>query len=142
MATATTTAKAADTQKAEPTSTALPADTLTKCMAVLSFSCSFRSFEVCKLNDERVFSIATDKTAAEIGSKALQLVIAKAVKGSNLLSLCQEGDKSIDDACALVYNKDKKNPTKKGIAFPCTISINKCVLKLVTFCLQHSDDTS
>ncbi|KAI8454472.1 curved DNA-binding protein Cdb4 [Phakopsora pachyrhizi] len=64
------------------------------------------------------------KTAAEIASKALQLVISKATPGSNLLSLCQDGDKSIEDSCSLVYNKDKKNPTKKGIAFPCTLSIN------------------
>ncbi|KAH9813726.1 peptidase M24, structural domain-containing protein [Melampsora americana] len=79
----------------QPTSTALPVDILTKY-----------------------------KTAAEIASKALKLVISKAVKGSNLLSLCQEGDTSIEEGCASVYNKDKKNPTKKGIAFPCTISIN------------------
>ncbi|KAG0144098.1 hypothetical protein CROQUDRAFT_47766 [Cronartium quercuum f. sp. fusiforme G11] len=89
---------ATESKTAEPTSTALPADTLTKY-----------------------------KTAAEIGSKALQLVISKAVPGSNLLALCQEADKSIEESCALVYNKDKKNPTKKGIAFPCTLSINNVV---------------
>lgn len=74
------------------------------------------------------FSIwSTDKTAADIAAKALQNVISKAVKGANLLELCREGDKLIEEACSLVYNKDKKNPTQKGIAFPCTLSINKCV---------------
>ncbi|OAV90053.1 hypothetical protein PTTG_09338 [Puccinia triticina 1-1 BBBD Race 1] len=76
-------------------STALPADTLTKY-----------------------------KTAAEIAAKALHHVISKAVKGAVLLDLCREGDKLIEEACALVYNKDKKNPTQKGVAFPCTLSIN------------------
>lgn len=79
-------------------STALPADTLTKY-----------------------------KTAGEIAAKALQSVISKAVKGANLLELCRGADKSIGDACALVFNKDKKNPTQKGVAFPCTLCINNVV---------------
>jgi hypothetical protein len=116
MATETVQQPKADPAPAEA-STALPADTLTKCEPIqestsmkLTLTASIRR---------------TDKTAAEIAAKALQHVISKAVKGSNLLELCREGDKSIEDACALVYNKDKKNPTQKGVAFPCTLSINK-----------------
>ncbi|POV94977.1 hypothetical protein PSTT_16541 [Puccinia striiformis] len=82
-----TTETVQEPKAAAETTTALPADTLTKY-----------------------------KTAAEIAAKALQLVISKAVKGANLLELCREGDKSIEDACALVYNKDKKTPTQKGVA--------------------------
>jgi len=67
------------------------------------------------------------KTAADIAAKALQNVISKAVKGANLLELCREGDKLIEEACSLGYNKDKKNPTQKGIAFPCTLSINNVI---------------
>lgn len=67
------------------------------------------------------------KAAATIASTALQSVISKAVVGANLLSLCQEGDKSIEESCSVIYNKDKKNPTKKGIAFPCTLSVNNVV---------------
>lgn len=98
--TTTTVDEVQDAKAAAPelSATALPADTLTKY-----------------------------KTAADIAARALQQVVSKALKGANLLELCREGDKSVEEACALVYNKDKKHPTLKGIAFPCTLCINNVV---------------
>lgn len=74
------------------------------------------------------------KAAGDIASKALQAVIAKAEAGANILSLCQEGDKVLEEQAALVYNKAK---VAKGISFPTTISVNQCAALLQTLPLQH-----
>lgn len=64
-----------------------------------------------------------DKAAGTISCKALEAVIAKAEAGATVLSLCQDGDRFIEEQCAAIYNKAK---VPKGISFPTTVSVNKC----------------
>ncbi|KAH8150451.1 uncharacterized protein LAJ45_05664 [Morchella importuna] len=61
------------------------------------------------------------KDAAVIAHKVLEAVSKLAVDGATILSLCQAGDKMLDEETAKVH-KGKK--ISKGIAFPTTVSPN------------------
>lgn len=50
------------------------------------------------------------KTAAGVASSVLQVLIAKAVAGANILELCAEGDRLIEAGTASLYNKVKGVP--------------------------------
>lgn len=59
------------------------------------------------------------KTAAQISHKVLEAVSGWCVEGAKVLSLCQKGDKLLEEEIAKVY-KGKK--ISKGISHPTTIS--------------------
>ncbi|KAF8419564.1 peptidase M24, structural domain-containing protein [Tirmania nivea] len=61
------------------------------------------------------------KDAAAISQKVLLEIEKAAVDGANLVSLCEKGDKLLEDETAKVYNSKKVKVTK-GIAFPTTVS--------------------
>ncbi|GAA5892609.1 hypothetical protein JCM5296_006174 [Sporobolomyces johnsonii] len=65
------------------------------------------------------------KAAATVVSSVLQKLIEKAVEGANVLELCQEGDKLVEEGVKGLYNKVKGTP--KGIAFPTTVSVNNTI---------------
>ncbi|SCZ94027.1 BZ3500_MvSof-1268-A1-R1_Chr6-1g08374 [Microbotryum saponariae] len=62
------------------------------------------------------------KAAGTVVSSAVQTLIAKCLEGANVLELCVEGDKLIEQGVAGLYNKVKGLP--KGVAFPTSLSIN------------------
>ncbi|KAL8695051.1 MAG: hypothetical protein Q9218_000419 [Villophora microphyllina] len=59
------------------------------------------------------------KTAAQISHKVLEAVSGWCVEGAKVLSICQRGDKLLDEEIAKVY-KGKK--ITKGISHPTTVS--------------------
>ncbi|KAI9845228.1 MAG: Curved DNA-binding protein (42 kDa protein) [Sclerophora amabilis] len=59
------------------------------------------------------------KTAAQISQKVLQAVSSWCVEGAKILTLCEKGDKLLEDETAKVY-KGKK--IFKGVAHPTTVS--------------------
>ncbi|GAA5949872.1 hypothetical protein JCM21900_004233 [Sporobolomyces salmonicolor] len=65
------------------------------------------------------------KAAATVVSSVLQKLIEKAAEGANVLELCQEGDKLVEEGVKGLYNKVKGTP--KGIAFPTTVSVNNTI---------------
>ncbi|GAA6037970.1 hypothetical protein JCM8097_009515 [Rhodosporidiobolus ruineniae] len=62
------------------------------------------------------------KAAATVVDATVKKLIAAATEGKNILELCQEGDKLIEEGVKPLYNKVKNTP--KGIAFPTTVSVN------------------
>ncbi|KAM0788620.1 hypothetical protein ACM66B_001739 [Microbotryomycetes sp. NB124-2] len=62
------------------------------------------------------------KAAAQVVSNALQGLIPKLVDGANIVELCNQGDKLVEEGTAKLYNKVKGIP--KGLAFPTTLSVN------------------
>ncbi|KAI5811145.1 peptidase M24, structural domain-containing protein [Peziza echinospora] len=59
------------------------------------------------------------KDAATIAQKVLAIIEAAAVDGTTIVSLCEKGDKLIDEEVQKVYKGKKIN---KGISFPTTVS--------------------
>lgn len=45
--------------------------------------------------------------AAQVVSSTLQAIIAKTKTGANIIELCEEGDKLIEQGTAALYNKTK-----------------------------------
>ncbi|KAG0138799.1 peptidase M24, structural domain-containing protein [Tuber indicum] len=76
-------------------------------------------------NPENEFALSLTKynDAAAISHRVLAKVCRLAIDGDGktILSLCEEGDKLLDEECSKVY-KGKK--ISKGIAFPTTVSPN------------------
>ncbi|KAF3915372.1 hypothetical protein AA313_de0206653 [Arthrobotrys entomopaga] len=64
------------------------------------------------------------KTAAEISNKVLNAVVELVKEGSTVLSLCEEGDKLLEDEISKVF---KGKDIKKGISFPTTVSPNEII---------------
>ncbi|GAA5967151.1 hypothetical protein JCM11641_000456 [Rhodosporidiobolus odoratus] len=62
------------------------------------------------------------KAAATVVDGVLKKLIEKAVEGANLLELCNEGDKLVEEGVKGLYNKVKGTP--KGIAYPTSVSVN------------------
>ncbi|BGP38573.1 hypothetical protein JCM10450v2_002522 [Rhodotorula kratochvilovae] len=62
------------------------------------------------------------KAAAGVVESVVKQLIEKAVEGANILELCQQGDKLVEEGVKPLYNKAKG--TAKGIAFPTTLSVN------------------
>lgn len=84
--------------------------------------------ETVKLKVEEVdYSLANPDTvskykdAAAISQKVLVEIEKAAIDGASLVSLCEKGDKLLEEETAKVYNSKKVKVTK-GIAFPTTIS--------------------
>lgn len=55
----------------------------------------------------------------------LKTLVEKCIVGTNVLELCEEGDRLITDETSKIF-KNKKD-MKKGVAFPTCVSINNCI---------------
>eukprot|EP00931_Biecheleriopsis_adriatica_P069702 TRINITY_DN434_c0_g1_i2.p1 TRINITY_DN434_c0_g1~~TRINITY_DN434_c0_g1_i2.p1 ORF type:complete len:387 (-),score=126.46 TRINITY_DN434_c0_g1_i2:161-1321(-) len=69
------------------------------------------------------------RTAGDIVNKALKLVIDACVEDADIATLCEMGDKIMEEETGKLYNKKDKDGKKieKGIAFPTCISVNELV---------------
>ncbi|KAI0279717.1 peptidase M24, structural domain-containing protein [Russula aff. rugulosa BPL654] len=68
------------------------------------------------------------KVAADIVNVAVKKLVELFMEGANVLDLCVEGDKLIEEGTGAVYNKSVKGvKVSKGLAFPTCISVNNCV---------------
>ncbi|KAF3933505.1 hypothetical protein ABW20_dc0101186 [Dactylellina cionopaga] len=67
------------------------------------------------------------KTAAEISNKVLSAVVALAHEGATVLSLCEAGDKLLEEETGKVF---KGKDIKKGVSFPTTISPDEVITPL------------
>lgn len=68
------------------------------------------------------------RTAGDIVQKALQKVVEACVVDADIATLCEMGDKIIEEETAKLYNKKvKEKKIEKGIAFPTCISVNELV---------------
>lgn len=66
------------------------------------------------------------RAAGDIVNKALQKVIEGCVDGADIATLCELGDKILEEETGKLYNKkDKGRKIEKGIAFPTCISVNE-----------------
>lgn len=70
------------------------------------------------------------KDAAEIAHRVLEAVIKLAVDGATVLSLCQEGDKLLDEETQKVY-KGKK--ISKGMTFIVVVLFHLLLMNCVGF---------
>lgn len=50
------------------------------------------------------------KAAAGVVEKVVKEIISKATEGANILQLCQEGDKLVEEGVKSLYNKAKGTP--------------------------------
>lgn len=64
------------------------------------------------------------KAAAQITNAALLKVIALCVVGADIHTVCQEGDKYMNEELLKVFNNKKSKKLERGIAFPTCISVN------------------
>ena len=64
------------------------------------------------------------KAAAEIANLALRKVIELCVPGADIYTICQEGDKLMEEELRKVFNNKKSKKLERGIAFPTCISVN------------------
>lgn len=65
------------------------------------------------------------KMAGDMANRVLKKIIDAATAETTARTLCQMGDKLIEEETSKVYKKEKE--LKKGIAFPTCISVNNCV---------------
>mmetsp|Transcript_65102 Transcript_65102/g.143772 ORF Transcript_65102/g.143772 Transcript_65102/m.143772 type:complete len:385 (-) Transcript_65102:139-1293(-) len=66
------------------------------------------------------------KTAAEIVNKALAAVVEACKNEADISTLCEMGDKILEDETGKLYNKKVKDKKiEKGVAFPTCISVNE-----------------
>mmetsp|Transcript_12416 Transcript_12416/g.29240 ORF Transcript_12416/g.29240 Transcript_12416/m.29240 type:complete len:387 (+) Transcript_12416:154-1314(+) len=67
------------------------------------------------------------RTCGEIVNKTLQMVCDACVEDGDIATICEMGDKSLEDETGKLYNKKDKEGRKmeKGIAFPTCISVNE-----------------
>jgi len=81
--------------------------------------------------EEQLPTIADDlvvtkyKMAAEIVNGVLKETMGKCVAGASVQELCVFADNRIVELTGAVYKKEKD--MKKGISFPCCISVNNCI---------------
>jgi curved DNA binding protein len=64
------------------------------------------------------------KAAALIANAALEKVIALSVPGADIFTVCQEGDKFMEEELKKVFTNKKSKKLERGIAFPTCISVN------------------
>lgn len=64
------------------------------------------------------------KAAAQITNAALLKVISLCVPGADIYTVCQEGDKFMEEELRKVFNNKKSKKLERGIAFPTCISVN------------------
>jgi len=66
------------------------------------------------------------RTCGEIVQKTLQHIAAACVVDADVASLCELGDKMLEEETGKVYNKKVKDKkVEKGIAFPTCVSVNE-----------------
>eukprot|EP00930_Biecheleria_cincta_P066174 TRINITY_DN521_c0_g2_i1.p1 TRINITY_DN521_c0_g2~~TRINITY_DN521_c0_g2_i1.p1 ORF type:complete len:386 (+),score=110.37 TRINITY_DN521_c0_g2_i1:111-1268(+) len=80
--------------------------------------------EICDLSNPDVTT--KYRAAGDIVNKALQKVIEACVADADICTLCEMGDKIMEEETGKLYNKKNKDGTKveKGVAFPTCISTN------------------
>jgi methionyl aminopeptidase len=64
------------------------------------------------------------KAAAQITNAALLKVISLCVPGADIYTVCQEGDKFMEEELRKVFNNKKSKKLERGIAFPTCVSVN------------------
>ena len=64
------------------------------------------------------------KAAALITNAALLKVISLCVPGADIYTVCQEGDKFIDEELKKVFNNKKSKKLERGVGFPTCVSVN------------------
>jgi methionine aminopeptidase len=64
------------------------------------------------------------KAAAEICNAALKKVIGLCVVGADIHTVCQEGDKFMEEELKKVFSNKKSKKLERGIAFPTCVSVN------------------
>lgn len=69
------------------------------------------------------------RSAADIANKALQKVVEACVVGADIATICEMGDKILEEETGKLYNKKDKDGKKmeKGVAFPTCVSCNELV---------------
>eukprot|EP00406_Dinophysis_acuminata_P074245 CAMPEP_0179246454 /NCGR_PEP_ID=MMETSP0797-20121207/19102_1 /TAXON_ID=47934 /ORGANISM="Dinophysis acuminata, Strain DAEP01" /LENGTH=383 /DNA_ID=CAMNT_0020954043 /DNA_START=127 /DNA_END=1278 /DNA_ORIENTATION=+ len=82
--------------------------------------------EVCDLSSPEVTT--KYRTASDIVNKVLQKVIEACVDEADICTVCEMGDKMLEEETGKLYNKkDKGRKIEKGIAFPTCISVNELI---------------
>jgi curved DNA binding protein len=84
-------------------------------------------------SEEGVFDLSNPdvttkyRTCGDIVNKVLQKVIEACVPDADIATLCEMGDKLMEEETGKIYNKKDKDGRKmeKGIAFPTCISVNE-----------------
>jgi methionine aminopeptidase len=64
------------------------------------------------------------KAAAQIANAALLKVISLCIPGADIYTVCQEGDKFMEEELRKVFNNKKSKKLERGIAFPTCLSVN------------------
>ena len=64
------------------------------------------------------------KAAAQVTNLALEKVISLCVPGADIYTICNTGDKFIDEELRKVFNNKKSKKLERGIAFPTCVSVN------------------
>lgn len=80
-----------------------------------------------EINDLSNADVTTKyRSAGDIVNKALQFVIKQCVPDADIYTICESGDKFIEDETAKLYNKKDKDgkAMQKGVAFPVCVSVN------------------
>mmetsp|Transcript_80002 Transcript_80002/g.193943 ORF Transcript_80002/g.193943 Transcript_80002/m.193943 type:complete len:390 (+) Transcript_80002:80-1249(+) len=68
------------------------------------------------------------RAAGDIVNKALQKVIEACVEDADIATLCEMGDKIMEEETGKLFNKKEKGrKIEKGVAFPTCISVNELV---------------
>ncbi|XP_013391205.1 proliferation-associated protein 2G4 [Lingula anatina] len=65
------------------------------------------------------------KMAGDMANDILKQVVEKCVAGAKIVEICEFGDKLMLEETGKVFKKNKE--MKKGIAFPCCLSVNNCI---------------
>lgn len=66
------------------------------------------------------------KTAADITNKALAAVVEACKADADIVTLCELGDKILEEETGKLYNKKVKDKKiEKGVAFPTCVSVNE-----------------
>eukprot|EP00930_Biecheleria_cincta_P066175 TRINITY_DN521_c0_g3_i1.p1 TRINITY_DN521_c0_g3~~TRINITY_DN521_c0_g3_i1.p1 ORF type:complete len:386 (+),score=117.12 TRINITY_DN521_c0_g3_i1:53-1210(+) len=81
--------------------------------------------EICDLSNPDVTT--KYRSAGDIVNKALQKVIEACVPDADIVTLCEMGDKIMEEETGKLYNKKPKDGKKveKGVAFPTCVSVNE-----------------
>ena len=64
------------------------------------------------------------KAAAVITNLALEKVISLCVPGADIYTVCQEGDRFMEEELRKIFNNKKSKKLERGVAFPTCISVN------------------
>ena len=67
------------------------------------------------------------KAVSLITNEALKKVISMCKVGADIHSVCQEGDKFMEEEVRKVFNNKKSKKLERGIAFPTCISVNNVI---------------